>query len=102
MNEFEYYCDSFGGTVFDAEEEFEPYADRAKRFVRRITCTEPDFENEDILSCVCALAEIYAGCAAGVESEKVDGYEVHYSDFGEALLHTARLYLPPVLMYRGF
>lgn len=102
MTEFDYYCDSFGGAEFDSEDEFEPFCERAEQYIKNITCTEPDFDDEDILACVCALAEIYARCAAVAKSEEIDGFEQSFSAPEDELLHTARLYLPPVLMYGGF
>lgn len=98
MDEFEFYREYFGGAEFESEDEFEPFCDRAKRYIEQIACTQPDFSDEDILACVCALAEIYARCTVCDECEEIDGY----GRSEDELLHTARLYLPSALMYRGF
>ncbi len=105
MSDFEYYCDEFGGCAFDDEEEFARCLDKAKRFVKYVTYTEPDFEDDDVRSCICALAEIYADhLGGGIVGEKIDDYEAEYSTakYEDELMHTVRLYLPPVILYRGF
>lgn len=103
MNEYEFYLDNFGGVAFDDESEFLHMADKAKRYIKSITYSEPDFENEDVLSCMCALTELYQKLDENLLREKADGYEAEYSAKSEKeLLHTAKLYLPAVLLYRGF
>ena len=101
MVDFAYYCDDFGGAEFESEQEFRRFADRASRFVRYVMCTEQDFDDDDVKSCICALAEEYAGRADGVVREKIDDFETEYSADDSALMHTVRLYLPPILLYRG-
>lgn len=106
MTDFEFYCEEYGGLEFADEEEFERMAKKARLFIKHITYVEPDFEDDDVRSCVCALAEIYAENRgrASIVSEKLDGYETEYRDGAEEkiLLHTVKLYLPAVLLYRGF
>lgn len=106
MTDFEFYCEEYGGCEFTDEDEFERMAKKARLFIKHVTFGAPDFDDDDVRSCVCALAEIYAenrGCTSIVR-EKIDGYETEYKDGADEkiLLHTAKLYLPPVLLYRGF
>ncbi|MDO4618456.1 MAG: hypothetical protein Q4B31_02920 [Clostridia bacterium] len=105
MTDFEYYIDCYGGVEISDSDEFERCFDKAKRFVKHITYCEPDFEDDDVRSCLCALSEVYMGVgASNIVREKIDGYEAEYGDGAdkEILLHTAKLYLPPMLLYRGF
>lgn len=105
MTDFEFYCDEYGGALIEEEEEFERFARMARLFISRVTYTEPDFEDDDVRSCLCAICEIYAERPKGAFTrEKIDNYEAEYDSDEEnrLLLHTVRLYLPPVLLYRGF
>lgn len=106
MSDFEFYCDEYGGALIEDEEEFERLARRARLFISRVTCTEPDFEDDDVRSCLCAICEIYAERLSGgaVTREKIDDFEAEYDSDKEdkLMMHTVKLYLPPVLLYRGF
>lgn len=106
MTDYEFYCEEYGGLEFPDEEEFERMANKARLFIKHVTYTEPDFEDDDVRSCVCALAEIYAqnGNGTAIVKEKIDGFETEYTEGADEkiMLHTAKLYLPPVLLYRGF
>ncbi|MBS7297536.1 MAG: hypothetical protein KIG65_00485 [Eubacteriales bacterium] len=106
MTDFEYYCEEYGGIELADEEEFERMAKKARLFIKHVTYTEPDFEDDDVRSCVCALAEIYAqnNTVTSIVREKIDGYEAEYEDGAneKILMHTVKLYLPPVMLYRGF
>ncbi len=105
MTDFEFYIDEYGGMEIEDIDEFLRCAKKAKRFIKSITHTEPDFEDEDVKACVCALAEVYSNLSSkGVTKEKIDGYETEYREesLDEILMHTAKLYLPPILLYRGF
>ncbi|MBQ7793233.1 MAG: hypothetical protein IJ366_01815 [Clostridia bacterium] len=106
MTDFEFYCDEYGGTEIEEQEEFDRLAKKARLFISRVTYSEPDFEDDDVRSCLCALAEIYADSSnsAKLVREKIDDFEAEYDREGteEILMHTVRLYLPPVLLYRGF
>ena len=105
MTDFEFYIDEYGGMEIEDIDEFNRLAKKAKRFIKSITHTEPDFEDDDVLSCVCALSEVYSGLSSkGVIKEKIDGFEAEYGEesLDEILMHTAKLYLPPILLYRGF
>ncbi len=106
MTDFEFYCEEYGGCEFSDEEEFERMAKKARLFISRVTYTEPDFEDDDVRCCVCALAEIYQDNSGSqsIVRERIDGFETEYSDLAadEILMHTVKLYLPPVLLYRGF
>lgn len=106
MTDFEFYLEEYGGCEFSDEEEFERMAKKARLFIKNVTYTEPDFEDEDVRSCVCALAEIYAenNLGTSIVREKIDGFETEYKDGTDEkiLMHTVKLYIPPVLLYRGF
>ena len=105
MTEFEFYIDEYGGIEIEDIDEFSLLSNKAKRFIKSITCQEPDFEDEDVLSCVCALSEVYHELSRkGVTKEKIDGFEAEYSEesLDEILMHTAKLYLPSIILYRGF
>ncbi len=105
MTDFEFYCDEYGGSDITDSDEFERFAKKARLFITRVTSGEPDFEDEDVRSCLCAIAEIYAAdsLSGRIVREKIDDYEAEYGEADEkVLLHTAKLYLPPVLLYRGF
>lgn len=100
MTDFEYYCDDFGGFIIDSEEEFERLGEMAEKFVRDISCTEPDFDSDDVKSCVCAMADVYA--ENGLYAGTADGFEEERSDgVTDELMHTAGLYLPLMLMSAG-
>lgn len=105
MVDYEYYCDEFGGLVIEDAEEFEALASKAEQFINYISSQEPDYDSDDVKSCVCAIAEIYAENSglAGIVSEQIDGYETEDSDTGLSgqLMHAASLYLPPMLIWRG-
>ncbi len=105
MTDFEFYIDEYGGMEIEDIDEFSRCAKKAKLFITGITHTEPDFEDDDVKACVCALAEVYSGLLSnGVLKEKIDGFETEYQEdsLNEILMHTAKLYLPPILLYRGF
>ena len=93
MVDFGYYCDDFGGFIIDNEEEFDRLRENAADFVRGISRREPDYDSDDIKSCICAVADVYAeNCLYGKEADAENGIL-------DELMHTARLYLPPMLMY---
>lgn len=85
MLDFDYYCDEFGGCEIDNPEEFDRAAELAEQFLRNVIYGEPDFEDDDVRYCLCAVAELYARDA--------DEQEMY---------HTAESYLPPVILCRGF
>lgn len=103
MISFEYYCEEFGGSMVDCEEEFERLCDKGCRFVTYICCTAPDFEDEDVKSCVCALVDVYAQNSSflGIMREHSEDYEEEYNGISDELMHTAKLYLPPLMLHRG-
>ncbi len=106
MTDFEFYCDEYGGADITDEEEFDRLAKKARTFISHVAYSEVDFEDIDVRSCLCAVCDVYhlAPKGKGVTREKIDDYEVEYEEGSEdnILMHTVRLYLPPVLLYRGF
>lgn len=68
---------------------------------------------DDVMNCMCAVAECLAeaeaeGAQVGVASENVDGYSVSFRSAEEAqfaqaaeIYRICRLYLPPEMLYRG-
>lgn len=84
MPDFDYYCTEFGGCEIDDAEEFERAAGLAEEFLRSVIYSEPDYENEDVRYCFCAVAEKYAANADECE-----------------MYRAASLYLPPVILCRG-
>ena len=117
---FDYYVGSYGGTFFQAEEEFIPCANRASLYLDQMTFgrAEHNADNERVKLACCAIAEqakIIAEADAdmltnkGMKSQSVGSFSVTYSTAEEIASHAraqikelARLYLGPTgLLYRG-
>lgn len=97
MVDFDYYCDDFGGFIIEDEEEFDRLSGTAESFVRHISRQEPDFDSDDVKSCICAVADVYAenGLYGVTARESIDGFGAEES-LSDELIHTASLYLPPI------
>ena len=85
--DFDYYANSFAGTLIPAEE-FSSFASKAERYVDYVTCHRITDVTDRAKNAVCAAAEAlyevhrqYANVPKGVKSENTDGYSVTFSDF---------------------
>lgn len=85
----------------EEEEEFERYSEKARSFLSRVICSEPDFEDDDVRSCICALSDIYFENGTVTAVAGYDSFEQEAAD-DEILMHTVELYLPSALLYCGF
>lgn len=100
MTDFSYYCDEFGGSVIEDCDDFARLSEHAAYFVQDISGCEPDFDDDDVKCCICALAEVYADMSDCCEDD-FDRFDSGFGDDGQdMLLHTAELYLPPFMLCR--
>lgn len=103
MISYEYYISEFGGTKIEEESVFDEFSDRAERYVLLMTGRRGS--EEEIADGVCAVCEYLAENAGNdrILSESADGVSITYSekDQNRAILDILKLYLPPMLLYRG-
>lgn len=109
--DYEFYTDTFNGKNIPDEQEFNTLAFKASAYIDNLLSaplTESDMElySDKIQLAVCAVCDILSNFPDdNIISENNDGYRVSYrSDPAEKntlLYNTVRMYLPPILLYRG-
>lgn len=106
--DYSYYTQEFKGTVFESAADFDGAELRAQAFIDAITFGRAKPEQDGVKDAVCAAAEsLYCAQKAGnISSESNDGYSVTFQRVSNtqaysAAYRTAKLFLPPELLYRG-
>ena len=87
------------------EDKFYNLALKATKYIDKITFGRADEADENVKYAVCAIVdEMYKSEARrGIAAESNDGYSISYikNNGTENLYKTAKLFLPPELLYRG-
>lgn len=85
--DYDYYCDSFAGTLVPAED-FITLSAKAERYLDYITVHKIKAVTKAVKNAVCVAVEAlyemqrsYENIPAGIKSENTDGYSVTYNDY---------------------
>lgn len=108
---YEFYKDTFSGENISDEQKFDALALRASAYIDNILAaplTDSDIKlySDKIQLAVCGICDILSNFPDdNIRSENNDGYSVSYSNDPKAkntlIYNTVRMYLPPILLYRG-
>lgn len=102
--DFDWYRDVYQGAEVD-KESFYNLALKATKYIDKITFGRADEADENVKYAVCAVMEEMQKDLNrnGIAAESNDGYSISYikNNGTENLFKTAKLFLPPELLYRG-
>ena len=102
--DYTWYKDVYKGCEA-GEEEFSSLAIKASAYLDRITFGRIDSADENVMFAMCAVVDemLKSKKTSHIATETNDGYSISYKSVNEKenLYDTAKLFLPPELLYKG-